>query len=74
MIEHLASKHLDDLGNCDVCGVCVEDFECHFRLHMVRDGEAGDTVRVDETEKRVTSDDITDEDVQDLLKDLLVDV
>ena len=76
MIEHLASKHLDKDGNCDVCGVSVEDFERHFRLHMVRVEEPGpcDTEMMDRVEMKVPSDDISDQDVQDLLKDLLVDV
>ena len=76
MLEHLASKHLDRDGNCDVCGVGVEDFERHFRLHVVRVEEPGPgkTESVEEVEKKVPSDDITDQDVQDLLRDLLVDV
>ena len=76
MLEHLASNHLDEDGNCDVCGVGVEDFERHFRLHMVRVEEPGpgETELVDEEDKKVSSDDISDQDVQDLLKDLLVDV
>ena len=76
LLEHLASNHLDEDGNCDVCGVGVEDFERHFRLHMVRVEEPGpgETELVDEEDKKVSSDDISDQDVQDLLKDLLVDV
>ena len=72
MLEHLASKHLDNEGNCDVCGVGVEDFQRHFRLHVVRVEEPG--TREKEVEKKGASDDISDQDVQDLLKDLLVDV
>ena len=59
-----------------MCGVGVEDFERHFRLHMVRVEEPGpgETEMMERVEVKVPSDDISDQDVQDLLKDLLVDV
>ena len=42
MTEHLAIRHLDKEGNCDVCGEAVEDFEDHFTIHQVKVVEFGD--------------------------------
>ena len=56
-LEHLVAHHLTENGLCGVCGANEEDLEAHFRVHL-------DTFSEDNDE---------DPDVQDLLKDLLVD-
>ena len=61
-LEHLVAQHLTEDGLCEVCGDGEEDFENHFKLHF---GESMDSLT-----------DVDDEDpmeVQDLLKDLLVE-
>ena len=57
-LEHLAAHHLTEDGLCGVCGSNEEDLEAHFRIHM---------------EDTFSEDNDEDPDVQDLLKDLLVD-
>ena len=58
-LEHLVARHLTESGLCGVCGADEEDLETHFSRHI------GDSSGEQENDE--------DPDVQDLLKDLLVD-
>jgi len=58
-LEHLVPRHLTESGLCGVCGADEEDLETHFSRHV------GDSSGEQENDE--------DPDVQDLLKDLLVD-
>ena len=68
-LEHLAAQHLTEDGLCGVCGAEHEDFENHFKLHF-GDGESMDSLPDVEDEDAM---EVHDGDVQDILKDLLVE-
>ena len=63
-LEHLVAQHLTEDGLCGVCEAEPEDFEEHFKLHF-GDGESMESLPDEEDEDPM--------EVQDLLKDLLVE-
>ena len=74
MMEHIVSRHLDNVGNCEVCGEETDDVVEHFADHLEKKVNEVENDEDNISKATKTSEEISEVYVKDLLQDLLVDV